>query len=318
MKRYILLLFAAVFAASGFSQGRYVKNVRVTKTISLEMSIGLDWDDADSLCFSGDLQPRDMQNLKQVICLTPNLTGIDMRMCTVPGDTLHSIRCYMVNKFMTPKKLRYFRLPKDVKVLSGTFYQMTLANFRIPSSVRLIKSEAFAGTTFLNDLVIEEGLERIKAASFSGAVLPKNIYLPSTLSIVGPECFNVFHREENKGKEVNFWYNRMTPPYFNALDEDDGDGDGGPFYYNYVPKEWTLYVPIGAKEAFAADKHWGCFSKIIETDKLSGNQTNNIREVEENTENADKTYTISGQYVGTDFNSLPSGVYVMRGKKVVK
>ena len=33
---------------------------------------------------------------------------------------------------------------------------------------------------------------------------------------------------------------------------------------------------------------------------------------------AQRIYTIDGRYVGTDFNSLPSGIYIMKGKKTLK
>ena len=33
---------------------------------------------------------------------------------------------------------------------------------------------------------------------------------------------------------------------------------------------------------------------------------------------AQRIYTIDGRYVGTDFDSLPSGMYIMKGKKTLK
>ncbi|MFR5270966.1 MAG: hypothetical protein ACLTGI_11040 [Hoylesella buccalis] len=33
---------------------------------------------------------------------------------------------------------------------------------------------------------------------------------------------------------------------------------------------------------------------------------------------AQRIYTIDGRYVGTNFDSLPSGMYIMKGKKTLK
>lgn len=33
---------------------------------------------------------------------------------------------------------------------------------------------------------------------------------------------------------------------------------------------------------------------------------------------AQRIYTMDGRYVGTDFDSLPSGMYIMKGKKTLK
>lgn len=51
------------------------------------------------------------------------------------------------------------------------------------------------------------------------------------------------------------------------------------------------------------------------------NQTTGISDVTKNADvqqGAQRIYTIDGRYVGTDFNSLPSGMYIMKGKKTLK
>lgn len=51
------------------------------------------------------------------------------------------------------------------------------------------------------------------------------------------------------------------------------------------------------------------------------NQTNGINDVIGNTDvqqGAQRIYTIDGRYVGTNFDSLPSGMYIMKGKKTLK
>ena len=51
------------------------------------------------------------------------------------------------------------------------------------------------------------------------------------------------------------------------------------------------------------------------------NQTNGINDVTGNTDaqqGAQRIYTIDGRYVGTNLDSLPSGMYIMKGKKTLK
>ena len=83
--------------------------------------------------------------------------------------------------------------------------------------------------------------------------------------------------------------------------------------------DWTLYVPVGAKVAFAADENWGLFPNIVETPDLTGGMSG----ITATTTSIVKTkaahiYTLDGRYVGTDMNCLGKGVYVVEGKKVVR
>lgn len=54
---------------------------------------------------------------------------------------------------------------------------------------------------------------------------------------------------------------------------------------------------------------------------LSEGETTGISDVTGNTDvqqGAQRIYTMDGRYVGTDFDSLPSGMYIMKGKKTLK
>lgn len=71
---------------------------------------------------------------------------------------------------------------------------------------------------------------------------------------------------------------------------------------------------IMPKSSIAAAKQ---FVLLTEED----NQTNGINDVTGNTDvqqGAQRIYTIDGRYVGTNFDSLPSGMYIMKGKKTLK
>ena len=76
----------------------------------------------------------------------------------------------------------------------------------------------------------------------------------------------------------------------------------------------TLYVPKGAKEAFAQHEAWNRFGAIVEYDDVNG-----IGRLESGLGTADgRIYTIDGRYAGTDINALGHGMYIMDGRKVAK
>jgi len=73
---------------------------------------------------------------------------------------------------------------------------------------------------------------------------------------------------------------------------------------------------IMPKSATAAAKQF-----VLLTELSEDNQTNGINDVTGNTDaqqGAQRIYTMDGRYVGTNFDSLPSGMYIMKGKKTLK
>lgn len=92
----------------------------------------------------------------------------------------------------------------------------------------------------------------------------------------------------------------------------------------------TLYVPIGTSEAYRNAVGWQNFTNIVEFD--AGEDTededyeyenhfpdpNAIMNVSANQSHQTKIFTLSGVMVGNDFSTLPSGLYIVDGKKIMK
>ena len=153
---------------------------------------------------------------------------------------------------------------------------------------------------------------------FFRASVQDNVYLPSTLESMGEFCLGM--EVEDTGKKKEFYYNRMTPP---VIREDEMLNGNGPFLYDPVlPSGWTLYVPVGAKSAFEKDADWGKFQTIIETPELNGQSTGieGIRTETTGNSSATRIYTLDGRRIatGAGISSLPHGMYIVNGKKVVK
>lgn len=86
------------------------------------------------------------------------------------------------------------------------------------------------------------------------------------------------------------------------------------FYFLEVPESAILYVPKGARDAFANNEVWGNAFKIIkEYDDVTGiDRVANASAVEGG------IYTLQGVYAGNDLSELPSGIYIVNGKKIKK
>ena len=141
--------------------------------------------------------------------------------------------------------------------------------------------------------------------------------MPSTLESVGygTLCFI-----DDFGYSI--YSNRMTPPGYVGKDA------GNPFSPLLDMEEplvlygWNLYVPVGAKEKYQADEKWKWFENIIETPELNGQGAGieGIRTETTDNGSATRIYTLDGRRIatGTGISSLPHGMYIVNGKKVVK
>lgn len=319
MRKYLMMLFIAVSILTVNSQN--VRTVHLDGQ-SLEEVLGDDILSIDSIAITGKITRDDYRHALSKACCYGRLSGIDLSGCETEKGIVYSLLWVYADKdkIKSQKNLHYFRFPKNTVNVESTFTHSNLYEMNLPPTLRTIGYKAFHMTNFKNDLWIPEGVDSIGPMAFSHANLPKNVYLPSSLRVIFPGAFEA--GDENTSP-VNLWCKWTTPPDFtlenphytlpDPLDEPFGRVN---FFNAY--KFWTLYVPAGTKQNYEKDKYFGKFEKIVEYDPavLAGIQRAGV---------ADKPsvsplaiYTIGGQYVGTDFSSLPKGVYVMRGKKVVK
>ena len=76
------------------------------------------------------------------------------------------------------------------------------------------------------------------------------------------------------------------------------------------------YYAIGSYKTGSDWKEFGN-SKLRLTFTIAEEGTG-IKDITDNSNGTKRIYTIGGQYVGTDFNALDKGVYIVNGKKVIK
>lgn len=153
----------------------------------------------------------------------------------------------------------------------------------------------------------------------SGEKLPKS-------KLLKPQCFVKAESDQSYAfygsteKTSNYWFN-------------DGD-QGGATNYDLSP--WVLNVNYPGKDVWRqySNKNEdfvppfrGFIMRIPGTTGakqftvLSEGEATGINDVTGNTDvqqGAQRIYTMDGRYVGTNFDSLPSGMYIMKGKKTLK
>ena len=279
---------------------------------TLEQMLGEAMLTTDSLVFKGFVSAADYNTICKAIAIG-RLCSVDMSDCDVEdGKVLGATYSSEVSRYNS-RSLRYFRFPKNTTSIKGSFKHAYLFDFNIPSTVKELSGRLFEWCTLADKLVIPEGVEKIGKEVFLDAIFPHDIVLPSTLCEVGEGSLQLM---EMPDKLLNVYFNRMYPPANGESSEE------GPFgnWNGCMPDCWTLYVPVGAKKYFAADKYWGCFPNIVETPELDGG-TSAIGGVMTEDAAADKEqriYTLDGRYVGKDMDRLGKGVYVVGGRKVVR
>ena len=119
---------------------------------------------------------------------------------------------------------------------------------------------------------------------------------------------NYWYNDGNEGGETDY---SLSPWVLNL------DGSGKDVWRQYSDKN-TEYMPPfrGAIMRIPGTSSAKQFVLLAEDP-----QTDGINDVTGNTDvqqGAQRIYTIDGRYVGTNFDSLPSGMYIMKGKKTLK
>ena len=207
-------------------------------------------------------------------------------------------------------------IPETISV-DGTAYSVTslgrycfawcsgLTSITIPNSVTSLGMPCFASCDGLESIVVESGNRVYDSRENCNAIIEtaantmlsgcKNTTIPNSVTSLGDECFKYC----SGLTEVHA--NRETPP-----------ATGDAIFCNCVSLE-TIYVPTGASANYDIDP-WNAY-KIVEEEVQSG-----ITAVSVEGETAAPVYHLNGSSAGTmkSFSTLPNGIYIVKGKKVLR
>ena len=116
-------------------------------------------------------------------------------------------------------------------------------------------------------------------------------------------------------KKLHLYHNE--PPKVADMTENGKDSFQQMFsnvYFEKEPALIELHVPVGSKSKYQSDSFWGQFTNIVEDETLGIESIMNIGA----DKNMSDIYDINGRKVELKLKDLKKGVYIVRGKKVVK
>ncbi len=189
-----------------------------------------------------------------------------------------------------------------------------LEEVNMPANLRVLGEYAFSECSSLTEVIFPEGLEELGYSAFQRCTALETVIFPSTLRVITAAAFYSCNSleeitipasvEEIGGSAFGYCSNLMSvtsegvvPPVLakKACFSDATYADA------------VLTVPVGAKDAYAADEFWGLFENIQESSVVGVGQVT-IPEEEV------LIYTLDGKKV-KDTDSL-KGIYIRNGKKI--
>lgn len=179
----------------------------------------------------------------------------------------------------------------------------SIEHVNVPGSVKAIGMRCFDSLTKLKKVKLSDGLEVIEMSAFSDCYSLEEIYLPTTLKFMNYAAFRSCHELKN------IYYPTNTPIEGVCYDYE-------PTFEEEVYDNATLYVPLGAESAFREKVPWKYFANIKEVD-FSG-----ISDTQLGHNNDFSVFGINGECIkrkanSDDINSLPHGLYIIKGKKIL-
>ncbi len=186
----------------------------------------------------GNLNSSDVSTLNSL----PNLAILDME--NVNLETLPN------NAFQNKTSLTDVKLPRTLKTIeSSAFYDCSsLTSITIPDGVTSIGQSTFANCSNLSNINIPNSVTTIGASAFYNCGNLRSITIPDGVTAIEKYAFY------NCRNLTTIYCKAQIPPK-------------APMNVFHVGFKYSLYVPVGCKEAYAATQFWPYFAKeIIETE----------------------------------------------------
>lgn len=240
-------------------------------------------------------------------------------------ENLVSGEKYVVPAQITEGDITYSITDMDTQC----FYSASnLTSISLPATIEKLPYGCFQGCSYLSSIQLPEKLKILESGCFAGSENLKKIVLPQTLEKIGDGCFvcrfegletitiPASVKEIGKAAFGNDWGSSIKSIYCESQDPvqakdifpNFGNGEASPLYDTCI-----LYVPVGCVDKYKASEEWGRFANIKEFTPTA------ILEIviDAHNEKSPTIYTLDGKKVGTDMQTLPKGIYVQGGKKIV-
>lgn len=215
--------------------------------------------------------------------------------CTVIGDMA----------FQLSKDIKEVVLPDNLESIPFGLFSMCdgLETLTIHENCKHIEEAAFMLCSNLREISCNQKLETIGYDAFYGCSL-EILNLPPALRQLGALSFGAM---SNTLHEVRCAAN--IPPV--CIENTLYPGEL-PFTPPVENEEFTLYVPIGTKDAYSTAWGWDCFFKIEETDDFpsAGVDVVSADPIVQDT----VTYDLFGRKIETP---VPGQLYIKNGNKII-
>lgn len=219
--------------------------------------------------------------------------------CVVSETRVHDGMEYPVTEleadcFSSCRELESVSLPSGIEKLPDYTFSgcYNLRQVQLPAQLKKMGNFCFQSTG-IEEITLPQSLEEIGGSCFSFSML-KSITIPASVNTIGDYAFSCFNLKSIKCEGTE-------PVVANNLLVDD-------YRYTVV----SLYVPTGSVDRYKASEEWGKFSNIEEYVPTS---IVGVRSHAAST--TAPVYTIDGRKVAAGVKSLPKGIYVSGGKKMV-
>ena len=171
--------------------------------------------------------------------------GFQGKEFTIP-ESVHTIEP-SVFVFADVKKVN---LPDHIESIPMSFFRESkIEEIDFPKSLVTIDDYAFQYCELLKEAILPEKVKSIGMEAFYYNSALTRVVLPAGIETIGEESFAECPMLND------FYVKAVTPP---TVKPKTFDRQG----------EMTLYVPVGAKEAYAAADHWKDFGEIVEVEEF--------------------------------------------------
>ena len=216
--------------------------------------------------------------------------------------------------FFYCENLSKVNLPSEITAISNGAFGgcSSLKNIELPAGITSIGDYAFVGCSNLTNVILPSALTSIGNIAFANCSNLANVTLSSNITSIGSSAFQDCSSLKNLtiSKEVTSIKDIALNNSYNWLELESvyvawqNPIEAGSFFNRIKISNCTLYVPQGAKEAYANADIWKDFGNIIEYDATGIDKVTSRSDVKEISR-----YSLNGQRVTSPTKGVNIVIY---------